>query len=105
MTGWKTCDVITAERLNGMQKEPLIVHAVEEGSTATLDKTWKEIKTAFLNGLNVILDNSYENDEIYINLVRVELGANIYYVDFYDGSDNLRYSTNSENDYPSINYD
>lgn len=107
MAEWKTGDVITAERLNGMQKEPLIVNAtyysVEDVQGMQLDKTWKEIYDAFILGNTILVHEEDEHNNIYRIVPMVTINDNQYNV--YVTSDySMQYTANSENDYPFYSY-
>ena len=83
---WECGEVISAEKLNhiedgieeasqGGSVEPMIVRAIDDQSisTITLDKTFGEIKTAFLSGVSVIIDISDDDHPIdYRNISVVE---------------------------------
>lgn len=101
--------MITAERLNEMQKEPLIVTETVVDYVGTLDKTWKEIHDAILSGTTVLFDEiSYGVEdptlvvsESYIPLM-IRCDSYLYYVDKIDGGN--AWSCNTETDYPSYYY-
>ena len=102
MNPWVTGDVITAERLNGMQKEPLIIHENTEGIIATFDKTWKEIRDNFVNGIPCII---YRNDNELSAVTSVTSFDDQYNVCFDSNGYITAYSANSENGYPYYSYD
>ena len=109
MAEWKTGDVITAERLNGMV-EPLIIHSIEEGTVVTFDKTWKEIKDAFMMGIPCIQDFSNESmpvrSYLCIGVSKDEYSQSSQYdVIMCDGYSFQAYSTDSENGYPHASFD
>lgn len=60
-TNWKNGDIITAEKMNKLENavaqgvSPLIVQQVFEQNQVRLDKTFGEIRSAFLEGRPVIL--------------------------------------------------
>ena len=92
MIEWKTGDVITAERLNGMQKEALIVNFVykEEPEFYGIDKSYNDIKNALDSGKNIylIMDNTYGSqvDIDYLTLLHIKETSGYYKVYFYDHS-------------------
>lgn len=84
---------------------PLLIHATydESEQTTTLDKTWREIKDAYLS-VGCIVDNSQYNDYwkkwdySYKPLKSVDSSdENSYYVRTFDGMD---FRTTSEDGYP-----
>lgn len=54
---WTTGETITAEKLNNTGGGVLIVNETMDQSTLTghLDKTWKEIHDAYINGVQILL--------------------------------------------------
>ena len=109
MAEWKTGDVITAERLNGMQKEPLIFTDIEEGTISTLTKTWKEIDDAVRSGATAIYNSINEYDgEIYSvesHYVMTSYNVNDGQYSVKTVDSNVQWTANSENGYPYANYD
>lgn len=83
-TEWQTGDIVTAEKLNNMENGISAASASGGGllvtmtwggvSTATLDKNYSEIKTAMLNGINVVFadvvhhEDTGENDAVFYRL-------------------------------------
>lgn len=105
MAEWKTGDVITAERLNGMQKEPLIIHQNFEGTIATLDKTFKQIKDAFASGVCCVFDASDEYDPVNIStLISIHGNGEQFSVYFNLNNHIYTYSCSGENNYPYCDY-
>ena len=103
MTEWKTGDVITAERLNGMQKEPLIITETVADYVGTLDKTWKEIHDAFYSGRPCIfsLDDGHDYNGLYSISLVYQGGSEQFTVnDVYNHS----WSATTENGYPEYYY-
>ena len=106
MEQWKTGDVITAERLNGMTA-PFIVNLSVQGSTAVLDKTWNEIHNAFKSGIPVLVhdimkDNGTVNAEGYWIMESVDYMNGDGYTDYrVKTSSGIQLVTRSEDGYPS----
>ena len=109
MTEWKTGDVITAERLNGMTA-PMIVgqHATIEGA---LDKTWKEMYDAWMQGIPVIIksvdEDDYQERNFYAPLVWmaafIDKGTSAsgrWEAKFEFQNNTVMFSTTEENGYP-----
>ena len=79
----------------------LMVNVTTEGGISTLDKTWKEIRDAFVSGATVILnDINADTYNTYMQIISVthRVSAGNYVVT--DGLD-TDYVTNTENGYPS----
>ncbi len=110
---WKTGDVITEEKLNHMEDGiasggVLIVNdnVDSDTNTHTLDKTWKEIKDAYINGVVLIHSvpaglGSKESYEIVIGVYETSGIEKPFEVMFGDS----QYGTDSENGYPSFGSD
>lgn len=67
---WTTGDIITADKLNHMEDGIaggglFIVNYVYGDEVDTLNKTYAEIKSAFLSGkiIYILVDNSFDNPE------------------------------------------
>ena len=111
ITPWETGDTITAERLNGMIVEPLIVTQTIEGTVGTLNKTWKELKDCFVAGIPCYFDNTDQYGYHYNSLCEVyfsDFGDNTgqWTVTFISSNGTFTFSTtDSENGYPFAGYD
>ena len=112
-TVWQNKDVISSQRLNKIEdgianmKNVLLVNVSveddENGTTYTLNKTWKEIKDADY----AIAYVTFTNEKIVLPLFHVEQNQNIYLVEFFvTNSSNekraLIFETDNENGYPSF---
>lgn len=102
---WKTGDIITEEKLNHMEDGiasvgVLIVNEYFDEFTEkqTLDKTWKEIYDALMNGIIVYLKCPDESSKYYIYALRGLSFTDGYFAVF----DERQYSTDSENGYPTF---
>lgn len=100
---WKTGDTITEEKLNHMEDgiasgyDVLVVNnIIDENENETLDKTWKEIYDALMNGITVYLKYPAESSKYYIYALRGLSFTDGYFAVF----DDHQYSTDSENGYP-----
>ena len=123
-TVWKSGDVVTSAKLNKLENgvaggggtENIIVHLTQtdDGShiTETMDKTWKDIRDAFVAGKDIyIIDETIRKDitiisrymVISVSFGRYE-GEMVYGVSItLLGSGNtVNYDANSENDYPYL---
>lgn len=105
---WATGDVITANKMNHMEDGIanagggiLFVHETydEETEIYWLDKTWKEIKDAYLSTGCVLIEQG-DDKLIYYTLYSVRHEGSQYEVTF-----TRSYNAEGENDYPSFHYD
>ena len=105
---WQTGDVITDDKLNHMEDgiagaggEPLLVHESydEETGIYLLDKTWKEIKDAYIS-TGCLLVEQGDNKLIYYTPYSVRHEGSQYEVTFA-----RNYYAEGENNYPSFHYD
>ena len=86
---WVTGDTITAEKLNHIEDgvadsgSVFNINVTEEGTTWTMNKTWNEIKNAFLSGKMLVVSLPNGIDEKYTTVVeiRTQVNDSQYYVD------------------------
>jgi len=109
---WATGDVITEEKLNHIEDGitnaggVLIVNNNYDESTSknTLDKTWKEIHDAYINGVKILIHSvpaglsARESYETVIGVYETSGIDEPFEVMFGES----QYSTDSENGYPSF---
>ena len=101
---WSTGETITAEKLNNTGGGVLIVNETMNQSTltGTLDKTWKEIHDAYINGAKVLLHSAVgvgSGSETYGSLLQITnagSGTKPFSVTF----TNQEYATAAEDGYP-----
>jgi len=101
---WTTGETITAEKLNNTGGGVLIVNCNydESASKSTLDKTWKEIHDAYINGAKVLLFSADLNSgsETYSSLIQItndDGSVKPFVVMFGNGN---TYNTATEDGYP-----
>lgn len=108
---WATGDVITEEKLNHMEDGiasggVMIVNNNydENTSKSTLNKTWKEIKDAYINGVKILIHSvpaglsareSYETVIGVYETIGIDEPFEVMFCE-------SQYSTDSENGYPSF---
>ena len=111
---WKTGDIVTSAKLNhmedGIADGTFLITVVidpESPSMATLDKTWKEIHDAFLEGKQcvVVWDQSYDDNvsTAWSIVSELSISNGLYHVTF--GYNSNMFSTSSEDGYPEMNLD
>ena len=113
-TQWETGDTITAEKLNKIESGiegatndggVLLINVVHDEDTGitTLDKTWKEIHDAFIQGLSCITYLEDGGGTWYNSIINVVYDGSNYSVT--EGVINLEYTTDNENGYPNSDSD
>ena len=92
--------------------EPLFVTGVTEGTLVTMDKTWNEIKEAFLAGRTILfgrdetLTESFYNVNTVIGITGEDDGSYPQYaVQLFESSTYTQYTTHEADGYPSYSYD
>ena len=82
---WTNGELITAEKLNATGGGALILTYHSEGDYVILNKTWQEIRDAFVGGQNVMLadiDDEYGDEEYFPIYSLQGEPPNIYTVEF-----------------------
>lgn len=83
-----------------------VVTVTEEGTVWTCDKTWEEIRDAFLAGSSVYFDlPSEEGDEKYVALTMVSAYGGQYDVYYMDGGYSGQFTAAAEDGYPSYSFE
>lgn len=106
-TTWQTGDTITAEKLNHIEDgiadsgSVFNINVTEEGTAWTMNKTWNEIKNAFLSGKMLVVSLPYGTDERYTTVVEIR-AEDQYYVN--TASSNY-FGTLSADGYPEENFE
>lgn len=104
---WKDGEVITAEKLNSTGGGVLIITSTEddEHQYDILDKTFAEIKEAFLSGINCLvhMDHSISSEWYSVSYIDIMDDSSTVQYDVNFGS-NYRYTTTNENGYPTNNW-
>lgn len=109
-TNWVTGDTVTATKLNKMEQgianaggvTPYIVNVTGNSASITADKTYNEVKTAFLTGAPVFFDFSNASgwSGVYIICGCADDGET-FDVFMLMVSGSLTMSANSANGYPT----
>lgn len=105
---WKNGDVITESKLNHMEDGiatgggVLVVNAITEGQTTTLDKTWQEIHDAPIAVIPDILDNDIYKTVCIVSETGVDDGNYwLTAIDLKDIANPIDFNTDSADGYPS----
>ena len=99
---WAKGDVVTSAKLNHIEDGiatgggVLAVNGTIDGNTMTLDKTWQEIHDAGA----AILKFEISSDQYIAWLVSVVIDNGVYVCEFI-GSNNIDFTTDSADGYPS----
>ena len=107
-TVWKSGDIVTSAKLNKLEQGVaaggsggvLVVHAAQDDSGQyVLDKTWNEIRNAFIS--NGVVASLYDNTGLEA-IVSVFYDGSLYGVVSFDGSAQTLYYADSPDDNPSM---
>lgn len=113
-TVWKSGDTITSAKLNKLENglaeasgggtggNVLMINIISEGSTLTMDKTYAEIKSAFMNGLVICIQSAYGGNLMAL-VTYVYDDEEECDVDVFSAKDNASFEfiCSSVNDYPT----
>ena len=122
-TEWKSGDVISSAKLNKIEQGiaaggtggggVFVVGSTMEGSTITLDKTWKEIADAMTMGMVIIADDVTVQGQRFVSTMFVTVAIDTrnetdparYMLNVFGleaaGNDKYVFRTGSENGYPT----